>query len=94
MVKSENRNQLGAIYVVPDYQGKGAGYSLWNRALEFIDVSKNTFVEVADYNINAVSFYSKIGFVDTGDRWSDEKFKMKSGVTIPEMRMMLRGKEL
>ena len=94
MIKFENRNQLGAIYVVPDYQGKGFGYSLWNRALKFIDLSKNTFVDVADYNINAISFYSKIGFVDTGDRWSDEKFKMKSGATIPEMRMILKGKEV
>lgn len=89
--KDENRNQLGAIYVLPEFQGKGVGTSLWGETLAFMDSSKDTYVEVADYNHNAITFYKRLGFVDTGRRFTNERFTMKSGAMIPEMEMVIKA---
>lgn len=94
MIRNENNNQLRTIYVLPEYQGKGIGQMLWNEVRKFSDPKKDTIVEVATYNQKAISFYEKLGFVDTGKRWSDEKWRMKSGATIPEMEMVIKpGKD-
>lgn len=87
----EDKNQLNAIYVLPEFQGKGIGYKLWNQVLKFIDHTKDTTVEVVVHNNNAIEFYKKLGFEDTGRRWTDEKFKMKSGATFPEMELKIKG---
>lgn len=83
-------NQLKAIYVLPEYHGKGIGKMFWDEAMKFFDPSKDTIVQVAEYNAQAIAFYQKLGFVDTGKRFSDERFKMKSGSVIPEMEMILK----
>lgn len=87
----EEKNQLQAIYILPEYQGKGIGTMLWNSAQKFFDLSKDVFVELAVYNKQAEEFYKKLGFVDTGKRIKNEKFTMKSGAMILEMEMVLRA---
>ena len=87
-----DKNQLQAIYVLPEYQGRGVGKMLWAAAQKLFDPTKDTIVQVATYNMPAIEFYKKLGFVDTGKRWSDEKFRMKSGAVIPEMEMILKAK--
>lgn len=82
-----DKNQLQAIYILPEYQGKGIGTSLWEAAKKLFDPKKNTIVQVATYNQQAIGFYSKLGFVDNGKRWEDEKLKMKSGAIIPQLEM-------
>lgn len=89
--KSEENNQLKAIYVLPEFQGKGIGYKLWTEASGFIDQSKDTTVEVVTHNDKAIEFYEKLGFEDTGRRWTDEKFTMASGATFPEMELKIKG---
>lgn len=87
----DDRNELLAIYVLPEYQGKGIGRMFWNEALDFFDPEKRTVVQVATYNEKAIGFYTKLGFIDTGKRFSDEIHKMPvSGVCIPEMEMELK----
>jgi ribosomal protein S18 acetylase RimI-like enzyme len=88
--KKEKFDQLQSIYVLPEYQGKGIGYLLWRKASEFFDPHKDIIVEVATYNKKAICFYEKLGFVDTGERFSEERFRMKSGSMIPEMRMIIK----
>ena len=90
-IRREDANQLQAIYVLPEYQGKGVGGSLWKEAQTFLDTTKDTFVEVVTYNQNAIDFYLRLGFEDTGRRISNEKFKLKSGAIMPEMEMKLGG---
>ncbi len=85
--KHPDRNQLYAIYVLPEYHGQGVGTAMWNAAQQYLDASKHTIVEVATYNDKAIEFYKRLGFVDTGKRMSDPKFTMKSGSVIPEMEM-------
>jgi len=81
----EDKNQLEAIYILPEYHGRGIGTKL----LPFFDKTKDIYVEVADYNEKAIGFYKKLGFIDTGRRFSDERFKMKSGAMLPEMEMKI-----
>ena len=38
-----------------------------------------------------IEFYEKLGFEDTGKRWTDEKFTMASGATFPEMELRIKG---
>ena len=90
MVKSEYNNQLRTIYVLPNYQGKGIGVMLWQAIKDFADPTKETVVHVADYTEQAIEFYKKLGFIDTGKKVKDERWKMKSGAYIPEMEMVLR----
>ena len=90
MVKNDTTNELKTIYVLPDYQGRGIGTMLWESVKDFAGPAKDVVVHVADYNERAIRFYEKLGFVDTGKRWKDERWKMKSGAYIPEMEMILR----
>lgn len=90
MVRNEDTNQLKTIYVLPEYQGNGIGTLLWNELAACIDPTKDTIVHVADYNQRAINFYKKLGFVDTGKRWKDTSFCLKSGAAIPEMELVLK----
>lgn len=88
VVVKEDKNQLQAIYVLPEYHGKGIGTKLWEEARKFFDPAKDIYVEVVDYNEKAINFYKKLGFVDTGRRFQDERFRMKSGAIFTEMEMV------
>jgi ribosomal protein S18 acetylase RimI-like enzyme len=90
VVNHPDKNQLQAIYVLPEYQGRGVGRMLWEEAQKYFDIEKDTIVHVADYNEKAIGFYKKVGFVDTGKRFSEERYKMKSGAIISEMEMVIK----
>jgi ribosomal protein S18 acetylase RimI-like enzyme len=88
IVIREEYNQLQAIYVLPEYQGRGVGRMFWKKALQCFDKNKKVVVHVATYNSKAITFYKKIGFVDNGKRFTEERHRMPmSGVLIPEMEM-------
>lgn len=82
--KHEDKNQLHAIYVLPEFQATGIGKRLWEQACQIFDSTKDTVVEVASYNSPAIEFYKKLGFEETGKEFTDENFKMKSGAILPE----------
>ena len=84
----EETNFLVTIYVLPGYEGRGIGTKMWDVARNFLDKNKDTIVTVAEYT-NAVHFYKKLGFIETGKRIVDDKHKMKSGNIIPELEMKL-----
>lgn len=87
----EDRNQLQAIYILPDYHSRGIGTKLWEEMNKFFNKTNDTYVEVADYNEKAINFYKKLGFVETGRRFQEERFRMKSGAILPEMEMALKA---
>jgi len=90
-IKREAENQLQTIYVLPEYQGRGIGTMLWQESEKFFDPEKDTVIDVADYNANAIKFYEKLGFADSGKpHRQNERFKMKSGAMISEMEMRKR----
>lgn len=90
VVVKDDRNQLQAIYILPEYQCKGIGSMFWQEVQKYINPAKDFYVELAVYNKNALEFYKKLGFVDTGRRMMEEKHRMKSGNIIPEMEMVIK----
>ena len=91
--KYPDKNQLHAIYVLPGYEGRGIGTKLWAEVKKFFDADKETLVEVAAYNANAINFYRKMGFKGTGKVFKDERLKMKSGAIIPQTEMVIATEE-
>lgn len=57
-----NTYDLSAIYLLPDYHGKGIGSRLIAHSIESIKNFEEIFLEVEQDNINAVNFYKKLGF--------------------------------
>jgi ribosomal protein S18 acetylase RimI-like enzyme len=92
VIKNMENNKLETIYVLPEYQGKGIGKMLWEEMKNFCDPSKDIIVHVATYNQNTIEFYKKLGFEDTGKRFSDTTWRMKKiGASIPEMEMIIKA---
>ncbi len=89
--KSDDRNELMAIYVLPSYQGQGIGQMFWQEINKFFNPELDIFVCLAVYNFAAMKFYQKLGFVDTGRRFTQDRLKMPvSGNYIPEMEMVIK----
>jgi len=78
---------LKSLYVLPTYQGQGIGSALFEVFKRWAGQGRPVYVSVAIYNANAIAFYIAKGFVDTGKRFSEERFRMKSGSLIPEVEM-------
>jgi len=89
IVRHEEKNELQSIYVLPEYHGQGIGTKLWESLRKYSTPSQKTTVSVATYNLKAINFYKKLGFIDTGRRFTEERFRFKSGSIIPEMEMVL-----
>ena len=90
LLKEPEYNQLKTIYILPSFQGKGIGQKLWGRVLSEVGDNKNKIiVHVASYNQQAIRFYKKLGFEETGKKFSDERFRMKSGSIIPETELVI-----
>lgn len=88
VIRNKNNNHLRTLYVLPEFQNRGIGTRLWNKAMEFFDPKKDTIVQVADYTQNAIDFYKRLGFVDTGKRTAQESGSFKSGAVIIDMEMV------
>lgn len=91
VIREVDKNTLQTLYVLPEYHGKGIGTDLWKAGKAFLDSEKDTYLEVAEYNEHAITFYRQLGFEDTGKRFADERFRMKSGSIVPEIEMRLAG---
>ena len=89
VIREEGNGKLQTLYVLPEYQGKGVGTALWEEGKRFFDPGQDIYLEVADYNENAINFYKRLGFTETGKRIVDERFRMKSGSIVPEIEMVL-----
>lgn len=56
------KNELGYIYVLKEYQGKGIGGKLLDTAIPYL--KRPAFLEVFPTNIRAKGLYSSRGFVE------------------------------
>ncbi len=86
---TEGKRRVGAIYVLPEIQGKGVGGQLMQKALNWHGDSEDIYLLVASYNQNAIDFYKRFGFeqtdtsvIDNGDVYGSTR--------IPEIEMVLR----
>jgi len=88
-IKEEECNRVGAIYVLPIYQGKGLGQQLIEKAFGWLGNKKDILINVARYNKQAINFYKKFGFIETGKGGSlDSAAKLPSGKSIPEIELI------
>ncbi len=88
----DGQRRIGAIYVLPETQGKGVGGKLLQKALEWHGRDEDIFLHVATYNHNAIDFYKKNGFEETGNEIKDEVAQLDNGKEIPEIEMVLKAK--
>ncbi len=88
-IKEGRHNRIGAIYILPAYQGKGLGKRLIEKAFSWLGDKKDILINVARYNKQAISFYKKFGFVKTGKAVTlDNAAKLPSGKFIPEIELV------
>lgn len=88
--RGDEKNVLNAIYLLPQYQGKGVGKKLWTNMSSFLDLSKETYLTVFAANTKAIDFYKKLGFVKTGKIIEEDSRQGKNGTVVQEIEMVLR----
>ena len=86
--KGAERNEMHTIYILPEFQGKGLGRALFAESLAWFDKNKDIQIDTAVYNYQAIKFYEGLGFVATGEIFTEEEFRMPSGGIIREQRMV------
>ena len=85
VVRGSEQNSLAEINIIPEFQGKKIGRSLWDSARQFIDQNKDTTVALLRLNAPAKKFYEGLGFAETGVSWEGEDLKNRKGATVIEM---------
>jgi ribosomal protein S18 acetylase RimI-like enzyme len=83
--QEDNKKQIGAIYVLPEFQGRGAGTKLLKKALDFYRKADEIWLELAVYNDAAKNFYEKFGFNVVANSESDHP--IIDNKTIPTIKM-------
>lgn len=89
-----SQRRIGALYVLPEMQGKGIGKKLLDKAIEWHGRNKDIFLHVATYNKSAIDFYARNGFEKTGKEVVDEVAQARDSKAIPEIEMVLRAANL
>jgi ribosomal protein S18 acetylase RimI-like enzyme len=92
VIRREDKDVMEAIYVLPEYQRLGIGSAIW-REIEKLLPNRKIIVQVATYNTDAIEFYKRCGFRDTGKRWEEKKFRLRSGTAIPAMEMLAKQEQ-
>jgi ribosomal protein S18 acetylase RimI-like enzyme len=85
----DGQRRIGAIYVLPDSQGKGIGSELLHKAIEWHGRKEDIFLRVATYNQKAIDFYKRNGFKETNNVVEDEAAQKSGSKPIPEIEMVL-----
>ncbi len=81
--RGDDKNEVKAAFVLPEFQGKGIASKLWNDIKGFLNPDVDTYLGVYSTNVNAINFYKKLGFEETG--------KISTGRILPEMEMVLKS---
>ena len=88
--KEVERGHIGSIYILPTQQGKGIGQIVLAEAIVYLGRQKPIALEVVVYNTNAILFYKKLGFIESGKAIKPEQTVVfKSGTVLPEIEMVL-----
>lgn len=86
----DGKCRIGGMYVASDSQDKGVGGRLMRAALDWIGQDHDVYLDVVDYNQNAIGFYEHFGFVPSGKTLplSVNKDGIKH---LPQIEMVRRG---
>jgi len=84
--KGQDYNELKMLYILPEYQRRGVGKKLSDKAINWLGQEKEIILEVASYNQKAINFYEKYGFVKIG---AGKSVEFPNGKKIPTIRLKL-----
>jgi ribosomal protein S18 acetylase RimI-like enzyme len=84
-VREDGKVELGAIYVYPDYQGKGIGSALLQQGMNELDGLKEIYIDVEKENVIGKVFYEAKGF-DVVKEFEDDF----DGHILKTVRMVLK----
>jgi len=76
----KDEKNLGAMYILPEYQRRRIGSALMKKFLDYCKNSEEVFVEVAVYNKEAIDFYKSFGFKILKDSLKEDNHIMPSVV--------------
>jgi ribosomal protein S18 acetylase RimI-like enzyme len=84
--KDPGTNAITALYVDPEYQGKGIGKTLMSAALDWLGNGRSVRLNVVRYNEKAIQFYSSFGFIEQGPL-TDGIALLPNGEVFPQIVM-------
>ena len=89
--EDDGRKFINSIYIEPDFQNKGLGKRLMQRALDWLGDDEDIYLEVLSYNQNAINFYKSFGFEQTGTTVPEESNLPSFMKSLPQIEMMLKA---
>lgn len=90
VVRERDYDEVVTLYVLPDYQGIGAGSALLEGLLDWSN-GREIRLEVVPFNTKAIRFYEKFGF-KLGDPIPPGKPTFPSGKHLPCVEMIRKSK--
>lgn len=86
LIRGDDYNEIGSIYIDQDFQGRGIGKRIWELAQLYFDESKSTIVTVNKQNESAIAYYQSLGFIEESELTPELRFP--SGAEYQEIRMV------
>ena len=83
----ENGGHVGAVYVLPLYQGRGIGKQLMQAALEWLGDAEDIALWAATYVPKPIEFYRRLGFIESG---VTRQFALTHDKPMPLLQMIKR----
>lgn len=83
-LNEDGETELSAIYLYPEYQGKGLGTALLKKGIDHLENTKKVFIDVEKENKTGLSFYQAKGFEIVSE--FDDNF---NGHILKTVRMVL-----
>ncbi len=90
-ITEANQRMIGALYVLPEAQGRGVGRKLMQKVLGWLGSNQDIYVTVASYNHKAIKFYKSFGFRVTDRPVEDTAAQVSGDIEIPEIEMVLNS---
>lgn len=87
LVAPDGRHRVGSRYVLPSFQGRGAGSRLMRRNLAWHGATP-VYLTVVAYNARTIEFYQRFGFQETGNRVVDLTARDSGDKELPEIEMV------
>jgi ribosomal protein S18 acetylase RimI-like enzyme len=84
----EQESVVGALYILPEFQNRGAGKRLLQATLDWLGMERDVVLNVASYNEKAIAFYRAFGFEPVGPIAPSESLQLPSGAHLPEIKMV------